>query len=235
MAIASCPSRSWSAAMPRSWSNSPRRRDHALDDRSQRRAQEQGRYTVLRCRDHRAAAQVRQAGDRRRQGHLLRETDRDLDEGDAYALYEFAKGAGVKHGVVQDKLWLPGLVKLKTLIDQGFFGEVLACAASSVTGFSKATQSRRNVRPGITGRKDDGGIIVDMLCHWRYVLDNLFGAGRERSVVLGATHPKTLGRARQALQGGRRRCRVRDLPARRRRDCAHQQFVVRCACAGTIS
>src|SRR5580704_24964 len=43
----------------------------------------------------------------------------------ALSLYAAAKAAGVKHGVVQDKLWLPGLLKLKTLRDQGFFGEIL--------------------------------------------------------------------------------------------------------------
>jgi predicted dehydrogenase len=44
---------------------------------------------------------------------------------EAYEIYQVAKKAGVKHGVVQDKLWLPGLVKLKSLIDSGFFGEIL--------------------------------------------------------------------------------------------------------------
>src|SRR6266853_31490 len=44
---------------------------------------------------------------------------------DALALYRLARDAGVKHGVVQDKLFLPGLVKLKLLIDGGFFGRIL--------------------------------------------------------------------------------------------------------------
>jgi predicted dehydrogenase len=45
---------------------------------------------------------------------------------EALDLYERAQAAGVKHGVVQDKLWLPGLLKLKMLIDSGFFGRMLS-------------------------------------------------------------------------------------------------------------
>ncbi len=107
----------------------------------------------------------------------------------AYEIYRLAKAAGVKHGVVQDKLWLPGLVKLKTLIDSGFFGEIL-----SVRGEFGYWVYEGDVitpqRPSWNYRKeDDGGIIVDMLCHWRYVLDNLFGKVRSVS-CLGATHVK---------------------------------------------
>ena len=108
----------------------------------------------------------------------------------AYKLYQLAKAAGVKHGVVQDKLWLPGIVKLKALIDAGFFGEIL-----SVRGeFGYWVFDGEHVqpqRPSWNYRKeDDGGIIVDMLCHWRYVLDGLFGNVRAVS-CLGATHMKT--------------------------------------------
>jgi predicted dehydrogenase len=105
----------------------------------------------------------------------------------AYELYQVAKKAGVKNGVVQDKLWLPGLVKLKTLIDTGFFGQLL-----SVRGEFGYWVFEGDVitpqRPSWNYRKeDDGGIIVDMLCHWRYVLDNLFGEVKSVS-CLGATH-----------------------------------------------
>src|SRR5450432_3145484 len=105
----------------------------------------------------------------------------------AYELYKIAKKAGVKNGIVQDKLWLPGLVKLKTLIDTGFFGEIL-----SVRGEFGYWVYEGDVimpqRPSWNYRKeDDGGIIVDMLCHWRYVIDNLFGKMKSVS-CLGATH-----------------------------------------------
>ncbi|MCA1659650.1 MAG: Gfo/Idh/MocA family oxidoreductase [Verrucomicrobiaceae bacterium] len=121
--------------------------------------------------------------------HIYCEKPTATSTKDAYALYEFAKGAGVKHGVVQDKLWLPGLVKLQTLIDQGFFGEILSVRGEFgywvFEGDTIAPQ-----RPSWNYRKeDDGGIIVDMLCHWRYVLDNLFGKVEAVS-CLGATHVK---------------------------------------------
>lgn len=108
----------------------------------------------------------------------------------ALELYRLASAAGLKNGVVQDKLWLPGLVKLKTLIASGFFGQIL-----SVRGEFGYWVFEGDVlpaqRPSWNYRKeDDGGIIVDMLCHWRYVLDNLFGGVKAVS-CLGATHIKT--------------------------------------------
>jgi predicted dehydrogenase len=106
---------------------------------------------------------------------------------DALDLYKRAQAAGVRHGVVQDKLWLPGLLKLKMLIDSGFFGRMLSVRGEfGYWVFEGDWQPAQ--RPSWNYRKeDDGGIIVDMLCHWRYVLDNLFGGVRSVS-CLGATH-----------------------------------------------
>ncbi len=105
----------------------------------------------------------------------------------ALELYKVCEQAGVKHGVVQDKLWLPGMVKLKRLMENDFFGKILSVRGEFgywvFEGHSIASQ-----RPSWNYRKeDDGGIIVDMLCHWRYVLDNLFGKVKAVS-CLGATH-----------------------------------------------
>ena len=122
--------------------------------------------------------------------HVYCEKPTAVSTESAYELYEIAKKAGVKNGVVQDKLWLPGLVKLKTLIDSGFFGEILSVRGEF--GYWVFTGDTPVVpqRPSWNYRKeDDGGIIVDMLCHWRYVLDNLFGAVKSVS-CLGATHVK---------------------------------------------
>jgi predicted dehydrogenase len=107
----------------------------------------------------------------------------------ALELYNLARKAGVKHGVVMDKLWLPGLLKIKRLIDQGFFGEVLSIRGEFgywvFEGFSVPAQ-----RPSWNYKKEeDGGIILDMLCHWRYVLDHIFGKVEAVS-CLGATHIK---------------------------------------------
>ncbi len=110
---------------------------------------------------------------------------------EAIDLYKAAKKAKVKHGVVQDKLWLPGLLKLAKLRDEGFFGKILSVRGEfgywvfegdPHLGQPAAQRPSWNYR-----KKDGGGIILDMLCHWRYVLDNLFGAVRAVS-CLGATH-----------------------------------------------
>jgi predicted dehydrogenase len=107
----------------------------------------------------------------------------------AYELYLAAKKAGVKNGVVQDKLWLPGLRKLKLLIDQGFFGELLSVRGEfGYWVFEGDTVPVQ--RPSWNYRKeDDGGMILDMFAHWRYVIDNLFGKVKAVS-CLGATHVK---------------------------------------------
>jgi len=109
----------------------------------------------------------------------------------ALGLYRAAKQAKVKHGVVQDKLWLPGLLKLGKLREQGFFGKILSVRGEfGYWVFEGDPQSGRPPaqRPSWNYRKEDGGgIILDMLCHWRYVLDNLFGEVRAVS-CLGATH-----------------------------------------------
>jgi len=106
---------------------------------------------------------------------------------EALDLYRSAEKAGVKHGVVQDKLWLPGLLKLKMLRDSGFFGRILSVRGEfGYWVFEGDWQPAQ--RPSWNYRKEEGGgIILDMLCHWRYVLDNLFG--EVKSVTcLGATH-----------------------------------------------
>ena len=106
---------------------------------------------------------------------------------EALALYKEVTAAGLKNGVVQDKLWLPGLLKLKHLIDNGFFGKILSVRGEFgywvFTGeYDKLQRPSWNYR-----KEEDGGIIVDMLCHWRYVIDNLFGEVKSVS-CLGATH-----------------------------------------------
>jgi len=106
---------------------------------------------------------------------------------EAVSLYKAAKKAKVKHGVVQDKLWLPGLMKLAKLRDAGFFGRILSVRGEF--GYWVFEGDRHPAqRPSWNYRKQDGGgIILDMLCHWRYVLDNLFGEVQSVS-CLGATH-----------------------------------------------
>ena len=107
----------------------------------------------------------------------------------ALTLYREAEAAGLKHGVVQDKLWLPGLLKLKYLIDTGFFGEIISVRGEFgywvFDGFEQVCQ-----RPSWNYRQADGGsILIDMFCHWRYVIDRLFGPIKSL-VTLADTHVK---------------------------------------------
>ena len=106
---------------------------------------------------------------------------------DALDLVRAANNAGIKHGVVQDKLLLPGLLKLKLLIDSGFFGRIFAVRGEfGYWVFEGDWQPAQ--RPSWNYKKaEGGGIILDMVCHWRYVLDNLFG-NVESVSCLGATH-----------------------------------------------
>jgi predicted dehydrogenase len=105
----------------------------------------------------------------------------------AVALAKKAKSAGIKHGVVQDKLFLPGLLKLKMLRDSGFFGRMLSVRGEfGYWVFEGDWQTAQ--RPSWNYKKaEGGGIILDMVCHWRYVMDNLFGEVQAVS-CLGARH-----------------------------------------------
>jgi predicted dehydrogenase len=108
----------------------------------------------------------------------------------AYELHQLAKTAGIKSGVVQDKLWLPGLLKLKTLIDSGFFGEILSVRGEFGYWVFDGHSAVRPQRPSWNYRKEDGGgIVSDMFCHWHYVINDLFGEIKSVSCI-GATHIK---------------------------------------------
>jgi predicted dehydrogenase len=105
----------------------------------------------------------------------------------ALDLYQLARERGVKNGVVQDKLFLPGIRKLKRLIDSGFFGRILSVRGEfGYWVFEGDWQPSQ--RPSWNYRKeDDGGIIVDMFAHWRYLLDHTFGKVKAVQCT-GATH-----------------------------------------------
>ncbi|MET0453455.1 MAG: Gfo/Idh/MocA family oxidoreductase [Mycobacterium sp.] len=94
---------------------------------------------------------------------------------EAIELARMAENAGVVAGVVHDKLYLPGLVKLRRLVDEGFFGRILSMRGEFgywvFEGDGQAAQ-----RPSWNYRaQDGGGITVDMFCHWNYVMESLLG------------------------------------------------------------
>ncbi len=119
--------------------------------------------------------------------HVYCEKPTAITTDNAYKLYEICRDAGVKNGVVQDKLWLPGLVKFMRLKENGFFGDILSVRGEfGYWVFEGHTIPAQ--RPSWNYRKEDGGgMVVDMLCHWRYVMDNLFGEVKKVS-CLASTH-----------------------------------------------
>jgi predicted dehydrogenase len=106
---------------------------------------------------------------------------------EAVEIAKMAQASGLKHGAVQDKLYLPGLKKLDMLRRAGFFGRMLSVRLEfGYWVFEGDLQPIQ--RPSWNYRAEDGGgIILDMMCHWRYVLDNVFGEVKSIS-CLGATH-----------------------------------------------
>jgi predicted dehydrogenase len=106
---------------------------------------------------------------------------------EALAVARLAESRGVKHGVVQDKIFLPGLRKLRMLREAGFFGRILSVRGEfGYWVFEGDLQPAQ--RPSWNYRKaDGGGVVLDMLPHWRYVLDNTFGQVKSVS-CRGVTH-----------------------------------------------
>ncbi|MEM6315069.1 MAG: Gfo/Idh/MocA family oxidoreductase, partial [Planctomycetota bacterium] len=100
-----------------------------------------------------------------------------IETAEALRLAKLAEDAGIKNGVVQDKLWLPGIRRLKQLVDQNFFGEILSIRGEfGYWVFAGDVADQPVQRPSWNYRKEDGGgIIVDMFCHWQYVLAQTFG------------------------------------------------------------
>jgi predicted dehydrogenase len=107
---------------------------------------------------------------------------------EALSVADLAERRGVKNGVVQDKLYLPGLRKIALLRDSGFFGKILSIRGEFGYWVFEGDWGVKAQRPSWNYRKaDGGGMILDMLPHWRYVLDGLFGAVKAVSCY-GATH-----------------------------------------------
>lgn len=137
--------------------------------------------------------------------HIYCEKPLAVDSATTLQLLDKANAAGIKHGVVQDKLFLPGMRKLKRIIDSGFFGRI-----HSVRGefgywvFEGDWQASQ--RPSWNYRAEDGGgIILDMFCHWRYLLDHTFGTVRAVQCLGGTTIPERIDE-----QGMRYQCTAED-------------------------
>jgi predicted dehydrogenase len=112
------------------------------------------------------------------------------DSATARRLLQQATDAAVKHGIVQDKLFLPGLIGLRSLVDSDFFGRVLSVRGDfGYWVFEGDTEPSQ--RPAWNYKAEEGGsIILDMFPHWQYVIEELFGEIASVT-VLGATHIPT--------------------------------------------
>ncbi|KKI90241.1 oxidoreductase [Bacillus sp. SA1-12] len=134
---------------------------------------------------NRRAEDVRRAINAGKHIYCEKPTATSLEE--SLSLARLAFEAGVKNGVVQDKLFLPGILKLKRLVDSGYFGRILSIRMEfGYWVFEGDWQPAQ--RPSWNYRQEDGGgIIVDMFAHWRYVLDHVFGNVKAVSCI-GATH-----------------------------------------------
>src|SRR5207248_2444936 len=135
--------------------------------------------TTLRADSLRAAIQAGK--------HVYCEKPTAPDSATALELARLARRAGVKNGAVQDMLFLPGLLKLRRVIESGFFGRILSVRGEfGYWVFEGDWQPAQ--RPSWNYRKEEGGsYILDMFAHWRYVLEGLFGAVKAVS-CRGATH-----------------------------------------------
>jgi predicted dehydrogenase len=96
---------------------------------------------------------------------------------EAVRLAKLVEDAGLKNGVVQDKLWLPGLRKIRMLRELGFFGKILSVRGEfGYWVFTGMDYDQPAQRPSWNYRAEDGGgMMIDMFCHWQYVISNLFG------------------------------------------------------------
>src|SRR3954468_10539981 len=139
------------------------------------------------------AAAIRKAIAAGKAVYTEKPTAESVDE--ALELAALARAAGIKNGVVHDKLYLPGLQKLRRLIDSGFFGRILSVRGEfGYWVFEGDWQPAQ--RPSWNYRAEDGGgIVVDMFPHWNYVLENLFGRGRTVSCVTATHIPERIDEA----------------------------------------
>jgi predicted dehydrogenase len=137
--------------------------------------------------------------------HIYCEKPTATDTDTAMALYRACRDKGLKHGVVQDKLWLPGLIKLRRLVENGFFGRILSVQIEFgywiFEGHTIPAQ-----RPSWNYRREShGGIVLDMMPHIRCILDNLIAPIRQVFCHMATHIPERIDE-----KGRRYRCDVED-------------------------
>jgi predicted dehydrogenase len=109
---------------------------------------------------------------------------------EALELARLATRAGVKHGVIQDKLFLPGLQKLKLLRDSGFFGRILAARLEFGYWIFDGEQQSAQRSSWNYKRREGGGLVLDMYSHWRYIIDHLIAPVARISALIKTHVPR---------------------------------------------
>jgi predicted dehydrogenase len=130
--------------------------------------------------------------------HVYCEKPLALDAATALELAELAERRGVKNGIVQDKIFLPGIRKLRRLLDEDFFGRLLSVRCEFGYWVFEGDRGVACQRPSWNYRREaGGGLLLDMFCHWRYVIGHLFGAPREVLCLASIDLPERLDEAGQ--------------------------------------
>ena len=186
--------------------------------RPRRRARQPRRHHLLRRRHHADARRAAVEGARRRQARLLREADLRRPRRRRRRWPRRRAAPASSMAWCRTSCSCPACRSSAILRDSGFFGRILSVRGEFGYWVFEGDWGVAPQRPSWNYRKaDGGGIILDMLCHWRYVLDNLFGEVKARHLPRRHPHPRAHRREGQALQVRRRRRRLRHLRARGRR------------------
>jgi predicted dehydrogenase len=136
---------------------------------------------------------VRQAIAAGKHIHIEKPTAPTVDE--AMELARLADRAGVKHGVIQDKLFLPGFAKLMAVRNAGFFGRILSVKIDAGSWIFDGTEQECQ-RPSWNYRKSEGGgLALDMMAHWRYMIDRLVAPVTGVCALMTTAVPKRVDEA----------------------------------------
>jgi predicted dehydrogenase len=139
---------------------------------------------------------VRQAISAGKHIFIEKPTAPTVDE--AMELARLADRAGLKHGVIQDKLFLPGFAKLLSLSLSGFFGRILSVKIDAGSWIFDGTDQECQ-RPSWNYKKSEGGgLALDMMAHWRYMIDRLASPITGVCAVMSTAIPKRVDEAGHA-------------------------------------
>ena len=90
-------------------------------------------------------------------------------------LLRATQAKGLKHGAVEDKLFLPGFLKLRRVVESGFLGRVIGFQINFGWWVFDGIEAESQ-RPSWNYRKaGGGGLISDMHPHWRYIVEGTLG------------------------------------------------------------